>query len=160
MREYDPMQDSTSRTDSQSSPYTYRTDDGRGYTTPDGSHGFIYNPDGANSERRNRRYKGAVIALSMVIVTLLLAICCLVGAFLAARSLHGETPGGEDPETTVEPNTSGGLSINDDTSANEEDTLDGLLPDPNGGDKETVAPPSDNTKPDSAKTAYRKAKRA
>ena len=147
MNEYDPMKDSASRKESQSSPYTYRTDDGRGYTNPDGSHGFIYNPDGAHSERKNRRYKGAVIALSMVIVTLLLAICCLVGAFLAARSLSGENPGGDDPETTVEPNTSGGLSINDDTSAQEDDTLDVLIPGPNEGDKETTPTPEDNSKP-------------
>jgi serine protease Do len=140
MNEYDPMKDSASSKDSKSSPYTYRTDDGRGYTNPDGSHGFIYNPDGIQSERRNRRYKGAVIALSMVIVTLLLAICCLVGAFIAARSLHGEMPGGFHSETTVEPNTSGGLSINDDTSEEEDDTLF-----PNEGN--TAVPPDDNSKP-------------
>ena len=50
MREYDPMKDSTSRRDSESSPYTYRTDDGRGYTNPDGSHEYtdliLNNPEG------------------------------------------------------------------------------------------------------------------
>lgn len=144
MNEYDPMKDSASSQDPKSNPYTYRADDGRSYTNPDGSHGFVYNSGGAANERQTRRYKGALISLSMVIVTLLLAICCLTGAVIAARNLDGKQPPAEDSETTAEPNTSGGLVINDDTSAAGEETLDVLLPDPNGGDQETEATPEKN----------------
>ncbi len=122
--------DSEPRNDS----YTYRTDDGRGYTNPDGSHGFIYNPDGGTAGRKTRRYKRAVIGLSMVVVTLLIALCCLTGAILAARHLGGENPSGNETDTSTEHNTSGGLIINDETSPNGENPLS---PGDNPGEQET-----------------------
>lgn len=141
------MKDSASSKDQKGSPYTYRTDDGRGYTNPDGSHGVIYNPDAASGERKTRRYKGALIALSMVIVTLLLAICCLVGGFLAARDPNGENPFGKAPETTAEPHTSGGLIIDEDTAASGDETLDVLFPDQSQEEGETSADPDETPQP-------------
>ena len=136
MNEYDPMTDNASGSDRKQNSYTYRTDDGRGYTNPDGSHGFIYNPDGATGDRKTRRYRGAVIALITVTVTLFVAVCCLVGAVIAARSLGGDTLPVDHAETTAEPNTSGGLIINEETDAEGENTPDVALP--STGEDETV----------------------
>jgi serine protease Do len=115
--------------------YTYQTDDGRGYTNPDGSHGFIYNPEGGAAGRKTRRYKRAVIGLSMVIVTLLIALCCLAGAILAARHWGGELPSGNETDTSNEQNTSGGLVIDDETS---QEGTGPLLPGDNPGEQETT----------------------
>ena len=115
--------------------YTYQTDDGRGYTNPDGSHGFIYNPEGGAAGRKTRRYKRAVIGLSMVIVTLLIALCCLAGAILAARHWGGELPSGNETDTSNEQNTSGGLVIDDETS---QEGTGPLLPGAHPGEQETM----------------------
>ena len=112
MSQFDPMKDPTDKTDTQRNTYTYRTDDGRGYTNPDGSHGFIYNPEGMKGDRKTRRYRGAMIALSTVIAALLLVICCLAGAFFALGNLGPVTP---PKDTTADTNqgTSDGISIQD-----------------------------------------------
>ncbi len=138
MNEYDPMKDNASSHEKNRDPYTYQTDDGRGYTNPDGSHGFIYNPDGVTDGRKTRRYRGAVIALSAVTVTLLIAVCCLVGAMIAARNSGVDLPPVDHSESTAEPNTSGGLIINEETDAADESTPGLMLP--STGEDETNSP--------------------
>ncbi len=127
MNEFDPMKDHTSSNDRQnahtaSGADTYSasesTETGRRYTNPDGSHGFIYNDRAAEAETRSRRYRGALIAVSAVLVTVLMISGCFLGAYMAARSLAdpeaGEDPGYSDPNGEV--GTSGGLSIADGTT--------------------------------------------
>lgn len=86
--------------------------DGRQYINPDGSHGFVYN--GAPTADRSRQYRGALIAVSVMLVTLLAIGGALVGAWMAAKNLiplgHGLI-GGSDGEV----GTSDGLYIEDDT---------------------------------------------
>lgn len=130
MNQFDPMKDPTTGNDPKQTQYTYQTDEGKGYTNSDGSHGVIYNSDGAFDERKARRFRGAVIALSVVIVTLLVAICCLVGAFFAARNFGGlQLPG--DTSVDTDQGTSGGISIQDPEDENGDQTLP-------GGEKETT----------------------
>ena len=131
MSQFDPMKDPSGRDDAQKNTYTYRTEDGQGYTNPDGSHGFIYTPEEQRRERKTRRYRGTVIALCMVIATLLLAICCLVGAFFAMGDL-GPLTSPVDTSAGTDHGTSGGISIKDPESGNDE-TL------PNNG-QETSGP--------------------
>ena len=130
MSQFDPMKDPTDKTNTEQNTYTYRTDDGRGYTNPDGSHGFIYNPEGMRGDRKTRRYRGVMIALSTMIVALLLVICCLAGAFFALDNLGPVTP---PKETTADTNqgTSDGISIQD------PDKGDSTLP---GDGEETTRP--------------------
>ena len=128
MNQYDPMKDRSAGGDSKQEGYAYGADGGRGYTNPDGSHGYIYNPDRGANRRKTRRYRGAVIALSAVIVTLLLAVCCLTGLILAARHLGGEPAAPNESDTSTEQNTSGGLIINDDTLPSGNETEDGRTP--------------------------------
>ncbi|MBQ9151705.1 MAG: trypsin-like peptidase domain-containing protein, partial [Clostridia bacterium] len=153
MNEYDPMKDNASSDDrnkTQDRADTYNKSDrgyiygsadsrdGQGYTNPDGSHGFIYNPT-ATPEDKNRSYRGAVIAVSAVLATLVLGSCCFFGAYMAARSLN--QAGEENPpvETGSEKNevgTSGGLIISDDTNFAGEDTEDLTLPGVNQNDED------------------------
>ena len=110
MNQFDPMKDPTEMSDAERN--THRTDAGMGYTNPDGSHGYIYNPAKERIERKARRYRRAVIALSTVIITLLLAICCLIGAFFALGGLGSVYPP-QDTTTDTGHGTSGGISIQD-----------------------------------------------
>ncbi len=127
MNDFDPMKDSTSSTDREDT-YTasdadiYASDsdaaDGRRYTNPDGSHGFVYNDRASEAEVRSRRYRGALIAVSAVLVAVLMVSGCFFGAYMAARSLSdAEGSGGSDPtDPNREVGTSGGLSIADGTT--------------------------------------------
>ena len=92
--------------------------DGRGYTTPDGSHGYIYSPEEVRRERKTRRYRGAVIALCTVIIALLLAISCLVGAFFAMGGLDPIHPS-KDTTADTGHGTSDGISIQDPAGSDE-----------------------------------------
>ncbi len=127
MNQYDPMEGNASndgradRSDTYSTAdngYTYRssaTDDGQGYTNPDGSHGFIYNSNAAQNHK-NRSYRGVVIALASVMATLVIGSCCFFGAYMAARSLNpsdSHTPPSETDDANREAGTSGGLIISD-----------------------------------------------
>ena len=141
MNQNDPMRENTSdesprRDDHTQNPqsdtyttsdsaFTYgsgRTEEGRGYTNPDGTHGFIYNPPNGTNDR-GRNYRGVVIALSTILATLLIGACCFVGAYMAARSWNQSR---EDSTPTVdsdpEVGTSNGLIISDDTTARDETT--------------------------------------
>ncbi len=94
MDEHNQMKDDPTRQD----PYTRHASgedtpppsdaDGRRYTTPDGSHGFVYDTRAAAAESRSRRYRSALIAVSAVLVTVLAVGGCLVGTWMAARNLH------------------------------------------------------------------------
>lgn len=134
MNQYDPMKDHTTSNDSRNQ--SYASDDGQGYTNPDGSHGYIYHPDYASKERKTRRYRGAVIALSVVLVTVVLCMCCLVGVYMASRYLGPDHPPVDGTEEDTAPNTSGGLFIDD-----EKDTDD------SGEPSETLPDNGDETKP-------------
>ena len=123
MSQFDPMKDPSGRDDAQKNTYTYRTEDGQSYTNPDGSHGFIYTPEEERRERKTRRYRGAVITLCVVIVTLLLAICGLVGAFFAMGDL-GPLTSPSDTSADTDHGTSGGISIKDPENGGN-DTLPG-----------------------------------
>ncbi len=123
------MKDHSASNDPKQNAYTYSADDGQGYTNSDGSHGVIYHSDGYRMERKTRQYKGAVIALSMLTVTMLVAICCLAGAFFATRIFGGE-PLPQDTVDETGRGTSGGISIQDPDNPNGAETL----PD---GEKET-----------------------
>ncbi len=89
---------------------------GRGYTTPDGSHGFVYNDRERAAESRTRRYRGALIAVSAVLLTLLLTFGCLVGAWMAVNSLQslGDREGSSSGQVGDGVDTSDGLYISDD----------------------------------------------
>ncbi len=145
MNEYDPMKDNASsddrnttreRTDTHSKSdrgYVYGSADsrdGQGYTNPDGSHGFIYNPT-SSPEDKNRSYRGAVIALSAVLATLILGTCCFFGAYMAARSLNQTGEENSSVETNSDKHgvgISGGLVISEDTHADGEDTAELTFP--------------------------------
>ena len=121
----DSLSQSDSRTQDDSSSFTH-TDtpeepaapdthstqasaDGRSYTNPDGTHGYIYNAE-TGKEGKVRGYRGALIAVSAILATILLGVCCLLGAWKAARSLHDDhEPSGDRDKAEV--GTSGGLYI-------------------------------------------------
>ncbi len=146
MNQYDPMKDNSTSQDTENSRTagdTYSTSDrvdsdGRGYTNPDGSHGFIYNSRAAAAETRSRRYRGALIAVSAVLVTVLLASCCFFGALVAARSLQEE---GDSTEGATEAGTSGELSIADGDESAAGESTDAAM-ETGAGDKSTVGTPN------------------
>ena len=91
---------------------------GQGYTNTDGSHGFIYNPS-THPELRNRSYRGALIAVVVVLATLIVGSCCFIGAYVATRSLYGRdgnAPAEGGKSELHEAETSDGLVISADTS--------------------------------------------
>ncbi len=92
--------------------HTVPNTEGHQYTNPDGSHGFVYNDPAA--ETRTRRYRGALIAVSVMLVTVLAIGACFVGAWMAARSLHPSLDG-EDTTPSPEVGTSEGLYIESET---------------------------------------------
>ncbi len=114
MNQHDPVKDNTSGNDRDKNAYGHRPSDGQEYTNPDGSHGYVYFPDYTLAERKTRRYRGAVIALSAVLVTVLLSICCLVGAYMAVRIPDAPHSPDDGRETETALGTSGGLVINGD----------------------------------------------
>ena len=163
MNQYDPMKGNASSEDqghrndrnesadtysTSDSGYTYhagKTDNGQGYTNPDGSHGFIYNSSPSSNDR-NRSYRGAVIALSAVLATAVIGTCCFFGAYMAAKSLNdtnpdGNTPPAETNSGSPEAGTSDGLIIRDDgTGEAETDHL--TLPEKSPGESNTPNSPS------------------
>lgn len=158
MNQYDPMKGNASgesprredqNPNSQSDTYsasdndftygTNRTDEGRSYTNPDGSHGFIYNSSYGSGDR-NRSYRGIVIALATVLATLVIGGACFFGAFMAVRSWN---QGKDDPppaqQTGPGAETSDGLIIDD--QGREEQTTQHTTTDP---DSRPTEPPSEN----------------
>lgn len=94
--------------------------EGQGYTTPNGGHGYVYNTyDPSTQGDKSRRYRSAMIAVSAVLVTTLLAACCFFGAWMATKNLTGDR-GEKDPAETDarhEASTSDGLYIDDGSNA-------------------------------------------
>lgn len=136
MNEYDPMKENTSSHDHDPKQDTYNASDrgytydqsqkneGQGYTNPDGSHGFIYNPKNAPNESAGRSYRGAFIAVLTVLVAVILAGGCFLGAWVAMRKFtpdSGENLPTENEGTAPDIETSGGLIISDDTEAEGDD---------------------------------------
>lgn len=152
MNQYDPMKGNASNSDrtdtynTSDSGYTYQAgsaDNGRGYTNPDGSHGFIYNSS-SSAEDRNRNYRGAVIALSAVLATVVIGTCCFFGAYMAAKSWNsgnqdGATPPVETGDRSPEAGTSDGLFISGDHTE-EAETEGQTLPHPTDGDQNGKGP--------------------
>ncbi len=142
MNQYDPMKDdSKSRDTGPTDSDTYRepedTDreagtaaDGCGYTTPDGGHGFIYNDRARDAETRTRRYRGALIAVSTVLVALVLVLGCVVGGWMALSALQAAGGDGSTSSGNVGNgvDTSDGLYISDDTGAGTTGSADGNPP--------------------------------
>ncbi len=119
MNEFDPMKENTSNPDNNPKQDTYAASGGRGYTNPDGTHGFIYNPYGAHRDPAGRSYRGAFIAVLTVLVAVLVAGGCFMGAWMSMRALYSdgrEIPPALQNGTTPDMETSGGLIISDETS--------------------------------------------
>ncbi len=129
MNEFDPMKENSASTDSfgrsDAGRDTYTTadiaDTAGAYTNPDGSHGFIYNANSATEAKRTRRYRGALIAVSAVLITTVLVTCCFMGAFMAVRSLAERDRDDLPADTSEGVSTADGLYIADGT------TTDGAL---------------------------------
>ncbi len=117
MNEQDRMkEDSTSKdTYHTADTDTHAETDGRRYTNPDGSHGFVYNDRAAEAESRSRRYRGALIAVSAVLITVLALVSCLFGGYMAARSLRLWNDRVPESGSSSEIGTSDGLYIADET---------------------------------------------
>ena len=132
MNEFDPMKENTSSPEADPKQDTYTASDGRGYTNPDGTHGFIYNPHGTPSDRAGRSYRGAFIAVLTVLVAVLVAGGCFLGAWMSVREWYpaGERIPAEQDGTAPDMETSDGLIISDDTSegGNENSTLTPSVP--------------------------------
>ena len=147
MNSHDPKKDHTSGSNRDQSAYGYRPSDGQGYTNPDGSHGYVYGPGPTSDEKKTRRYRGAVIALSVVLVTILLSVCCLVGVYMAAQVPDAPKPPVTD-ETETSPGTSSGLVIDGTETGSEAVSPEETLPDrPAENPPPLVDPGSDETAP-------------
>ncbi len=107
MNEFDPMKENTASQDTHTAGHT-----GGAYTNPDGSHGFIYNSAASGNGPHRRR--GILIAVTVVLVTVALGLCCFGGAWMAARSLYN-AENTTDTDGNGEVGTSNGLYISDDT---------------------------------------------
>ncbi len=92
--------------------------DGQRYMNPDGSHGFIYNPDESAREASGRGYRGAFIVAVSVLAAVLVISGCMFGAWMAARTFYLEmknnAPSNSDG-SAPDIETSGGLIFSDDT---------------------------------------------
>lgn len=104
----DPTQNHSTYTQSSPNPASVEPSGGQSYTTPDGSHGCIYNSDSRQNDKI-RGYRGALIGVSVVLVAVLLGVMCLFGAWMAARSLRNDSSDGSSDRSEV--GTSGGLYI-------------------------------------------------
>lgn len=140
MNRYDPMKDNTTGNDPKNNTYRYDSSDGRGYTNPDGSHGYIYNSD-RSAERKTRRYKGATIALTVVLTAVILGVCCLTGVYMASRSLNPNYDPPTGSEVDSSPHTSGGLIIDGEQST----ASDPGVSLPEGGDEKRPSTNGQNT---------------
>lgn len=96
---------------------TYAAPDfeGQRYVNPDGSHGFVYN--NAPAADRKPPYRGILIAISVMLVTVLAVGGAFVGAWMAAKNLvssERDTVGGSGGDV----GTSGGSYIETETNTN------------------------------------------
>ena len=117
MNEYDPMKDKASSYDRSSHTGSGGEDkradaDGREYTNPDGSHGYVYNASAHEPGKFN--YKSAFITVLAILISFILLVSCLLGVYMLVLydGLSGPIPG----ETgNPDDETSTGISISDDT---------------------------------------------
>ena len=123
MNQNDPMKDNSAGNDRDRDAYGYRPSDGQGYINPDGSHGYVYYPNDSLAEKKKRRYRSAVIALSVIMITLLLSVCCLVGVYMAIQMPIGYHPAVDGAETESSLGTSGGLVIGNNEPSESKDTV-------------------------------------
>ncbi|MBQ9780512.1 MAG: trypsin-like peptidase domain-containing protein [Clostridia bacterium] len=93
------------------------TPDGRGYTTPEGAHGFVYSPPPA--PKGNGIGRNLIIATCVIGTLLLIMGFCFLGAWAAARALNGTLTDSSDARTedTRESGTAGDFVIVDGSDA-------------------------------------------
>ena len=130
MNRNDPMKDNSMEHDSDRDACGYRPSDGQGYVNPDGSHGYVYFPDPSLAKRQKRRYRSAIIVLSVMLVTVMAAVCCLAGAYMVTFRSDTDRPHTDGRETESSIGTSGGLVIGNGATAEPEDTAVGATPHP------------------------------
>ena len=111
MSRYDPMKDHISGKEPSNKARGRRPSDGQGYTNPDGSHGYVFYPHDPAADRKNRRYRGVIIALSVILTVMFLSLCCLVGAYMSTQIPDDPRLPSEGQETETALSTSGGLVI-------------------------------------------------
>ena len=153
MNEYDPMKENTSNQSAEAGRDAYHTSDGsystqqnrepdgQGYTNPDGSHGFIYNPTTGTSEATGRSYRGAFIAVLTILVAFMIAGGCLVGAWMAVRTLNPSNKDdipADNSATAPDIETSGGLIISDETEESGKGSLTPSVPGGSMGDMNDI----------------------
>lgn len=117
MSEYDPKKGMTGerdRADRSSSEHRYREadPDGREYTNPDGSHGYMYNA--GNSPSGDFNYRNAFITVLVALVSLTVVLGCLLGAWFTLPSVLSNS-GKETESSTAGDGTAGGIHISDET---------------------------------------------
>jgi hypothetical protein len=138
MNEYDPMKDGASEQAQRHQSKAERQNtggdpDGREYTNPDGSHGYVYNAQNVYRDSNHLNFRNAFITVLTLLIALILAICCLGGAMIASLSLEAEesTQGSADGD-----GTSNGIFISDETDSENENGTE-LYPSVPGGNHNT-----------------------
>lgn len=111
--------------------------DGVGYTTPDGSHGYVYNAGDTHSSGFN--YKNAFITVLVMLVSLLVVLGCLLGAWLTLPDLKSGS-GEEEQGSDREDGTPDGIHISDETIDQSGGSIHPSVP---GGNDASLLP--DNT---------------
>ncbi len=118
---------------------------GRGYTTPEGAHGFVYSPP--PSPKGNGIGRKLIITTCVVGSLLLIMGFCFLGAWAAARSLgnqnSSESNSGAAEESHETPGTTGGFVIVEGTDTTSDVLGDGEPEDEDATEKnfnETTLP--------------------
>ncbi len=112
MSEFDPR--NTDSTEENTTAGPRAGEEGTAYTTPDGSHGCIYNSESIPEAPRGQARRGGVIAAAVLVMTLVFGACCFGGAWMAVRTLGSRYESGSGTEGG-ELGTSGGLYIDNET---------------------------------------------
>lgn len=138
MKEYDPKKEMDGeRGHTPHSATDHRYDggdpDGRGYTNPDGSHGYVYNAGDISEGGFN--YRSAFITVLAMLVSLLVVLGCLVGAWLTLPDLQSIPE--EDGQAS---DREDGIHISDDTLDQDGGSIRPSVP---GGNDDSHIP--DNT---------------
>ena len=142
MKKYDPKKGTDREREGTPPPPTERRfeggdPDGVGYTNPDGSHGYVYNAGDTHSSGFN--YKNAFITVLVMLVSLLVVLGCMLGAWLTLPDLKPDL-GEEGQGSDREDGTSDGIHISDETLDQNGGSIRPSVP---GGNDDSLLP--DNT---------------